>query len=427
LRLGVPQPCTYVRFHKGSPAELHRRVADNIRAGRVGPTIYNDEVIVPAYVHMGIPVEHARDYSSDGCWEPHIQGRTYFKHGWVSLAEALDRVLAPAHWEKVSVPVYIEAMDPFKDSKPVDAYRFETFDEVMDAVKRTLDRYIGGFIASRESFEDGRLYDIAPLPLLSAFSRGPLESGRDITRGGIEYTIHMPELLGLSHVVDSLAVIKKLCFEERSLPWSDLLDAVRHNWEGREALRQRVMTRVPSYGNDVDYVDEIAVDIVSFYIDSVKRHSARARSNIKYVAGIATFESYPELGYLVGATPDGRLAREPLSSNASPSIGRAASGQTAAVGGRQHPGSERGIQIGLAVAPRSLRQVLPRKRRKHSQHCSKRLREAASGTERAGKIPGSKGTGGRIRGLLCRPATGSPGASNPQVRAVCLATQTQED
>ena len=331
LRLGVPQPCTYVRFHKGSPAELYRRVADNIRAGCVGPTIYNDKVLVPAYVQMGIPVEHARDYCSDGCWEPHIQGRTYFKHGWVSLAEVLDRVLAPARWEKVSVPLYIEAMDPFKDSKQVDPYRFETFDEVMDAVKKTLDRYIGGFIEVRDSFEDGRLYDIAPLPLLSAFSRGPLESGRDIARGGMEYTIHMPELLGLSHVVDSLAVIKKLCFEEGSLPWSDLLDAVRHNWEGREALRQRVMTRVPSYGNDVDYVDEIAVDIVSFYIDSIKKHSAQARSNINYVAGIATFESYPELGHLVGATPDGRLAGEPLSSNASPSMGRAASGQTAAV------------------------------------------------------------------------------------------------
>jgi pyruvate-formate lyase len=331
LRLGVPQPCIYVRFHKGSPAELYRRVADNIRAGCVGPTIYNDEVLVPAFVQMGLPVEHARDYTSDGCWEPHIQGRTYIKHGWVSLAEVLDRVLAPARWQEVSVPVYIEAMDPFKDAVQVDAYRFETFDEVMDAVKQTLDRYIGGFIEVRESFEDGRLYDIAPLPLLSAFSRGPLESGRDITLGGIEYTIHMPELVGLSHVVDSLAVIKKLCFEERSLPWSDLLDAVRHNWEGREALRQRVMTRVPSYGNDVDYVDEIAVDIVSFYVDCIKKHGAQARSNIHYVAGIATYESYPELGYLIGATPDGRLAREPLSSNASPSIGRAASGQTAAV------------------------------------------------------------------------------------------------
>lgn len=331
LRLGVPQPCIYVRFHSGSPTELYQRVADNIRAGCVGPTIYNDEVLVPAYIQTGIPVEHARDYSSDGCWEPHIQGRTYFKHGWVSLAEVLDRVLAPARWEEVSVPLYIEAMDPFKGSKQVDPYRFETFDAVMDAVKKTLDRYIGGFIEVRESFEDGRLYDIAPLPLLSAFSRGPLECGRDITQGGMEYTIHMPELLGLSHVVDSLAVIKKLCFEERSVTWSDLLDAVRTNWEGREDLRQRVMTRVPSYGNDVDYVDEIAADIVSFYIDSIKKHGAQARSNINYVAGIATFENYPELGHLVGATPDGRLSGEPLSSNASPSIGRAATGQTAAV------------------------------------------------------------------------------------------------
>jgi len=331
LRLGVPQPCIYMRFHNGSPGELYRRVADNIRAGCVGPTIYNDEVLVPAYIRAGIPPEHARDYTSDGCWEPHIQGRTYFKHGWISAAEALDRVLAPERWQEVSVPLYIETMDPFREAKQVDPYRFETFDEVMDAFRGTLDRYIGGFIEARKSFEDGRLYDIAPLPLLSVYSRGPLESGRDITQGGMAYTIHMPELAGLSHVVDSLAAIKKLCFEEGLVTWPDLLHAVRDNWQGQEHLRQRIMTRVPSYGNDVDYVDEIAVDIVSFYIGCIRKHSVRARSGIIYVAGIATFENYPELGQLVGATPDGRLAGEPLSSNASPSIGRAANGQTAAV------------------------------------------------------------------------------------------------
>jgi formate C-acetyltransferase len=331
LRLRVPQPCIYMRFHSGSPAELYRRVADNIRAGCVGPTIYNDEVLVPAYTQMGIPAEHSRDYSSDGCWEPHIQGRTHFKHGWVSLAEVLDRVLEPERWEKIFAPLYIEEMDPFKGLKQTDPYQFETFEQVMDAVRKTLDCYIGGFIKARESFEDGRLYDIAPMPLLSAFSQGPLECGRDIAEGGMEYTIHMPELLGLSHVADSLAAIKKMCFEERSVPWPDLLDAVRNNWQGREDLRQVVLTRVPSYGNDVDYVDEIAADIVYFYIETIKKHGARAQSNIKYVAGIATFESYPELGYIIGATPDGRRAGEPLSSNASPSIGRAVTGQTAAL------------------------------------------------------------------------------------------------
>jgi len=331
LRLGVPQPCIYVRFHDGSPDELYRRVADNIRAGCVGPTIYNDEVLVPAYKRAGMPLEHARDYTSDGCWEPHIQGRTYFKHSLVSAAEALDRVLAPERWQEVTVPLYIEAMDPFREAKQVDPSRFETFDEVMDAFRGTLDRYIGGFIEAREKFEDGRLYDIAPLPLLSAYSQETLESGRDITQGGMAYTIHMPELAGLSHVADSLAAIKKLCFEEGLVSWPDLLDAVRDNWQGQEHLRQRIMTRVPSYGNDTDYVDEIAADIVSFYIGCIRKHSSRAQSSITYVAGIATFEIYPELGRLVGAMPDGRLAEEPLSSNASPSIGRALKGQTAAV------------------------------------------------------------------------------------------------
>ena len=55
------------------------------------------------------------------------------------------------------------------------------------------------------------------------------------------------------------------------------------------------------------------------------------RSSIRYVAGIATYEQYTVLGSLIGATPDGRLAGEPLGTNSSPSIGRAVNGQTAAL------------------------------------------------------------------------------------------------
>ena len=331
MRLGTPQPCLYVRFHDGSPQELYERVADSIRAGCIGPTIYNDEVIIPALVKSGIPVAHARDYTSDGCWEPHIQGRTHFKHSYISVAEALDRVLSPSRWKEVETPLYIETMDPFRGSKAQDPYTFGSFDEVMDLVKEQLDRYIKGFVEVRDSFEDGRAYHIAPLPLLSAFVEGPLESGKDITLGGMEYTVHMPEMAGLSHVVDSLAVIKKLCFEEKTVGWSELLDAIRANWDGSEYLRQLVRTRAPAYGNDVDYVDDIARELVEYYVGSVRNHGAKARSNVRYVAGIATYEHYTILGRLIGATPDGRLAEEPLGTNAPPSIGRAVNGQTAAL------------------------------------------------------------------------------------------------
>jgi formate C-acetyltransferase len=78
-------------------------------------------------------------------------------------------------------------------------------------------------------------------------------------------------------------------------------------------------------------VDDIAREIVDSYVESVRKHSARVKSKTKFTAGVATFEHYTVFGRLVGATPDGRLAGEPLSTNASPSIGRAASGQTAAV------------------------------------------------------------------------------------------------
>ena len=331
LRLKTPQPCLYVRLHDGSPPELYERVADCIRAGCVGPTIYNDEVFVPSLRKIGIPAEHARDYTSDGCFEVHIQGRANFMHWFVSAAEALDRVLSPASWEEVEVPLYIEAMDPFRDSKAPDSYSFCSFDEVMNSVKEKLDKYIKGYIDSAENFRDGRLYEIAPLPLLSAFVEGPLESGKDITQGGMEYYFHMPEMAGLSHTADSLAVIKKLCFEEKVIEWSELLNAIRNNWQGKEYLRQLVRTRVPAYGNNVDYVDDIAREIVEYYVESMRKHSAKVPSNVKYVAGLATFEGYTVLGRSIGATPDGRLAGEPLGTNASPSIGRPVNGQTAAL------------------------------------------------------------------------------------------------
>jgi formate C-acetyltransferase len=45
--------------------------------------------------------------------------------------------------------------------------------------------------------------------------------------------------------------------------------------------------------------------------------------------GIGTFENYPRLGYVCGASADGRLAQAPLASNYSPSVGMDKKGPTA--------------------------------------------------------------------------------------------------
>ncbi|MCP4756028.1 MAG: hypothetical protein GY866_34640, partial [Proteobacteria bacterium] len=72
-RLKLPQPSVYVRLHDKSPPELYERAVDCIQ-NSVGPSVFNDDVIIPALEKQGIPTAHARDYTTDGCWETFIQG-----------------------------------------------------------------------------------------------------------------------------------------------------------------------------------------------------------------------------------------------------------------------------------------------------------------------------------------------------------------
>ena len=330
-RLKLPQPSLYVRLHDGSPAELYERTVDCIRNSN-GPCIYNDEVIIPALAKQGLPIEHARDYTSDGCWETFVQGRTQFRYGIVSAPEALDRALFPGRWDEEAVPLkYVPELDPFRGSEIPDPNGFTTYDELWSSFTDQLSRYIRGMIETADNMMDGRLYDIAPLPLLSACTEGPLETGRDITKGGIEYAFYAPLLGGLSHAADSLAAIKKLCFDEKAIAWKELLEALKHNWEGKENLRQFVRTRAPAYGNDIDEVDHIAREIVAFYIGEVARHGAHAKNNARFHPGVGTFEHYVAMGSALPATPDGRLPGTPVASNASPTNGRARNGTTALI------------------------------------------------------------------------------------------------
>ncbi len=332
LRMGLPDPELYVRLHDGSPKDLIERVADVIRSGAPA-SIYNDEVIIPGLVKLGMPLEHARDYTSDGCWEIYSQGRTNFKYGIVSLLESLDRALCPRKWgEELSVLNYREEFDPFVNNPPPDPYSLTSFDEVMASFKDRLDVHLKAFIESIDYFRDERLYEIAPLPLLSALMEGPLESGKDLTLDGVTHNLHAIVASGLSHVVDSMVVIKKLCFEEKLVAWPELLDALNTDWDGKEPLRQLVMSRAPAYGNDDDYADDIAVEVVNYLTERVREYGSKVKHNhVKFPVALGTFQHYIGIGGVVGASADGRLAAQPVGSNASPSNGRAESGQTAAL------------------------------------------------------------------------------------------------
>ena len=113
-----------------------------------------------------------------------------------------------------------------------------------------------------------------------------------------------------------------------SLYATDLLAALRTNFTRQEVLRQKLIHRVPKYGNDDERVDKFVRRWANHNCELVEQYP-----NISggiYQPGFYTVSAHVPMGNNVGATPDGRKAGEPLADGGlSPTAGRDMRGPTA--------------------------------------------------------------------------------------------------
>jgi len=296
-----------------------RQVAEVNSRRRGLPQMFSDEVIIPALVKKGIPIEEARDYAIIGCIEVTVPGKCdprVVDH-YTNMAKCLEYALNDGVCMMTGRQSGIKTGDPanFKSYEDVwEAYKAQIAFDVRNAVPR-MHR---AEIEQRERF---------PMPILSALTDDCIEKGIDITAGGARYNSTGICGYGMANVGDSLAVIKKLVFEEKRLSLMDIIETIRKNFEGKESLRQMLLNEVPKYGNDEDYVDSIVVEVCRHFCDELEQY--RNPRGGKYHAHLFSFVTAVYNGAVTGALPDGRKAGEPLANSLAPQQGRDRNGITA--------------------------------------------------------------------------------------------------
>jgi formate C-acetyltransferase len=308
-----------VRLHKNSPPDFVRLACELIAHGGGIPFIFNDECFVPALTERGIALEDARNYAPIGCIELTIPGRAnpHAVSGWFNGLKCLELALfdgrEPETGEQLGPHTgMLGSFATFEEFFAAYCQQVETFAE------RMVERCNQGELAQREA---------GPLPCWSVMTDDCIKRGRDITDGGAVYNYHSVCFLGTANVADALMALKKLVFEEGRMSAADLLEALRDNFEGREALRQMLLHDAPKYGNDEREVDALARRVTDHFIDLMDRMESPLGG--RYFVHLFSFLNNIPFGKCVAATPDGRRAREPLAYSLSAHQGRDVKGVTA--------------------------------------------------------------------------------------------------
>jgi formate C-acetyltransferase len=151
-----------------------------------------------------------------------------------------------------------------------------------------------------------------------------IEKGKDCTdKGAVRYNYTSVNVLGVPNVADSIYAIKELVFTKKQYTLKELADALNENWKGREVMRQHFLN-VPKFGNDHDGADEMAVQ-VSEQVREVLE-SKQNNKGFNYRPSLFQYMGHTYAGPMMGATPDGRLAKEPLAHGMNPMHGRNSNG-----------------------------------------------------------------------------------------------------
>ena len=317
--MNLPQPILSVKLHKNTPDRLYEEMGRFFfTPGVLTPSLFNDDALFPILEAGGVDTCDLSDYSVAGCQEPLIMGKDNGNttNTWLNLPKVLELVLQGGISELSGEQIgrtygemgYDDEISLLKDIRNVYYRELESYVDKMTEAGNGCSKALS-------------LYQVPFLSILM----GGIESGvdmRDTKEQGTKYNGSGCLIHGLSVLADSFIAIDTL-LEERPQDAKRMLAALRGNFENDREMQQFLLS-CDKFGNNIPRVDEEAAEIAS-------RVSELVASKKNYLGNpfrpdSATPATHLLYGYQVGATPDGRKAREQLNYGVDPLYGEASGG-----------------------------------------------------------------------------------------------------
>lgn len=318
--IGLPQPNLSVRLFEHTDQALLTHAVKCMSKGSGMPQFFNDKAIVSPLMDLGISKKDALNYAIVGCVELTTHGNNL---GWSDAAMFNMNKVLELTLNHGKCLLTGKQMGPDLGSLST----YASFSDLEAAYQKMMDYFIEKMIPCCEGVEKAHI-DCLPTPFLSAVIDDCMDKGMDVTAGGAHYNLSGIQMIQVANLADSLAAIKELVYDKKKVDASHLEKALQNNFVGNEVLRQMLLHRVPKYGNDVAWVDELGAKWALYFREQLRKY--KNYRNGPYHTGMYTVSAHVPMGQNVGASADGRFAQDPLADGGLSAVyGRDIQGPTA--------------------------------------------------------------------------------------------------
>ncbi len=309
--MNLPQPILSVKLHKNTPEKLYKEMGRFFFSpGVLTPSLFNDDALFETLKKSGTDENDLTDISIAGCQEPLIMGKDNGNttNSWLNLPKILEMTLTGG----------ISAItgEKLADVKKADLKNIrEEFYKNVEFFSKEMAKAANG---ASEALSTQRV------PFLSCFMGG-MQNGidaRDTHKQGTKYNGSGCLIHGVTVVADSFSAIDAL-LKERPQDADKLVDAIKNNFKGYDELKEFLL-KADKYGNNIEKVDNEAAEIAAKVADIVSSQKNYLGNSFR--PDFSSPSTHLLYGYWVGATPDGRSARDMISYGVDPLYGSAENG-----------------------------------------------------------------------------------------------------